>query len=54
MDERFEQEEGVGGTNFNLSYDEDQPERDEYGVIREIESPANIDYSKPPEPTSDD
>ncbi len=49
MDERFEKEEGVGGTNFNLSYDEDQPERDEYGIMREIEGPATTDYSKPPE-----
>ena len=49
MDRQFEKEEGVGGTNFNLSYDEDQPERDEYGIIREIEGPATTDYSKPPE-----
>lgn len=49
MDERFEQEEGVGGTNFNLSYDDDKPETDEYGIIREIEGPATTDYSKPPE-----
>ncbi len=54
MDERFEQEDGVGGTNFNLSYDEDQPERDEYGIIREIESPVTTDYSKPPATTSND
>ncbi len=48
MDERFEREEGVGGTNFNLSYDDGQPETDEYGIIREIEDPATTDYSKPP------
>jgi len=49
LDQRFQKDEGVGGTNFNLSYDEDQPERDEYGIIREIEGPATTDYSNPPE-----
>ena len=53
MDKRFEREEGVGGTSVNLSYDEDQPERDEYGIIREIEGPATTDYSKPPQLQSD-
>lgn len=52
MDERFSEKDGLDRSDINLSYDEDQPERDEYGIIREIEGPATIDYSKPPEPAS--
>jgi len=53
MDERFEREEGVGGTNINLSYGEEEVAKDEYGLNREIEGPATTDYSKPPEFRSD-
>lgn len=49
MDDRFEREEGVGGTNINLSYGEEEVEKDEYGINREIDGPATTDYSKPPE-----
>lgn len=52
MDERFSEKDGLGRSDINLSYDEGQPERDEYGIIREIEGPATTDYSKPPEPPS--
>jgi hypothetical protein len=47
MDERFERDEGVGGTNINLSYGEEEIEKDEYGLDRKIEGPAITDYSKP-------
>ncbi|MCE7998369.1 MAG: hypothetical protein HEP70_05880 [Rhodobiaceae bacterium] len=52
MDERFAEDDGLDRSDINLSYDDDQPERDEYGIIREIEGPATTDYSKPPESPS--
>ncbi len=48
MDEKFQRDTNTGGTTFNLSYEEEEPETDEYGVIREIDGPATTDYSKPP------
>jgi len=48
MDRRFERDEGVGGTNIDLSYGEEEIEKDEYGLDRQIEGPATTDYSKPP------
>lgn len=52
MDERFQREGGLGNAGINLSYDPDEPDRDEYGLIREVEGPATTDYAKPPIPGS--